>query len=45
VIHGGTNSLRFTPTFPITSEEIDLIVGLVKRAILEGPRAQQAAAA
>jgi acetylornithine/succinyldiaminopimelate/putrescine aminotransferase len=45
VIHGGTNSLRFTPTFSITSEEIDLIVGMVKRAVLEGPRAQQAAAA
>jgi acetylornithine/succinyldiaminopimelate/putrescine aminotransferase len=47
VIHGGTNSLRFTPTFSITSEEIDLIVGMVRRAVLEGPRqsAQQAAAA
>jgi acetylornithine/succinyldiaminopimelate/putrescine aminotransferase len=47
VIHGGTNSLRFTPTFSITSEEIDLIVGMVRRAVLEGPRqsSQQAAAA
>lgn len=45
VIHGGVNSLRFTPTFTITSEEIDLLVSMVGRALKEGPRAQQAAAA
>jgi acetylornithine/succinyldiaminopimelate/putrescine aminotransferase len=45
VIHGGVNSLRFTPTFNITSEEIDLMVAMVARALKEGPRAQQAAAA
>jgi acetylornithine/succinyldiaminopimelate/putrescine aminotransferase len=45
VIHGGVNSLRFTPTFDITSEEIDLLVGMVKRALLEGPRQKQADAA
>ena len=45
VIHGGENSLRFTPTFAVTSEELDLLVGMVKRALLEGPRQQQAAAA
>jgi acetylornithine/succinyldiaminopimelate/putrescine aminotransferase len=45
VIHGGVNSLRFTPTFNITSDEIDLMVGMVARALKEGPRAQQAAAA
>ena len=45
VIHGGANSLRFTPTFTITSAEIDLLVGMVARALKEGPRAQQAAAA
>ncbi len=45
VIHGGVNSLRFTPTFTITSEEIDLMVSMVGRALQEGPRAQQAAAA
>ncbi|MBF6022822.1 aminotransferase class III-fold pyridoxal phosphate-dependent enzyme [Lysobacter niastensis] len=45
VIHGGVNSLRFTPTFTITSEEIDLLVAMVARALKEGPRAQQAAAA
>lgn len=45
VIHGGVNSLRFTPNFNITSEEVDLLVGMVARALKEGPRAQQAAAA
>lgn len=45
VIHGGVNSLRFTPTFTITSEEIDLLVSMVGRALKEGPRAQEAAAA
>ena len=45
VIHGGVNSLRFTPTFTITSEEIDLLVAMVGRALREGPRKQQAAAA
>lgn len=45
VIHGGVNSLRFTPTFGITSAEIDLLVGMVGRALKEGPGATQAAAA
>jgi acetylornithine/succinyldiaminopimelate/putrescine aminotransferase len=45
VIHGGVNSLRFTPTFTITSDEIDLMVGMIGRALKEGPRAEQAAAA
>ena len=45
VIHGGVNSLRFTPTFTITSDEIDLIVGLVGQALREGPRVEQQAAA
>ena len=45
VIHGGVNSLRFTPTFTITSEEIDLMVSMIGRALKEGPHAQQAAAA
>jgi len=34
VIHGGINALRFTPHFNLTSEEIDLIVGIVKEAIV-----------
>lgn len=45
VIHGGVNSLRFTPTFTITSEEIDLLVAMVAKALKEGPRAEQAVAA
>ena len=45
VIHGGANSLRFTPHFAVTSEEIDLMVAMVRRALVEGPRQQQAAAA
>jgi acetylornithine/succinyldiaminopimelate/putrescine aminotransferase len=45
VIHGGTNSLRFTPTFTIGSDEIELVVSLVRQALLEGPRKAQAQAA
>lgn len=33
VIHGGKNSLRFTPHFAITSAEIDLVVDVVRAAI------------
>lgn len=40
VIHGGANSLRFTPHFGITSEEVDLIVAATKDALLNGPNAQ-----
>ena len=32
VIHGGPNSLRFTPQFGVSSQEIDLIVGIVREA-------------
>ena len=35
VIHGGKNALRFTPHFWITSEEIELIVAVVREAIIE----------
>ncbi|HNR92460.1 MAG TPA: aminotransferase class III-fold pyridoxal phosphate-dependent enzyme [Dokdonella sp.] len=49
VIHGGANSLRFTPHFAVTSAEVDLLVNGVRRALVEGPRlsatAKQAAAA
>lgn len=34
VIHGGKNALRFTPHFFITSEEIDLIISIVREAII-----------
>lgn len=45
VIHGGANSLRFTPHFNITSEEVDLVIEHVRHALLHGPRKAQAAAA
>ena len=35
VIHGGTNALRFTSHFAITSEEIDLIVSIVREGIID----------
>jgi acetylornithine/succinyldiaminopimelate/putrescine aminotransferase len=38
VIHGGVNSLRFTPHFNITSTEIDLVIEHVRFALLNGPR-------
>ncbi|MFW6340313.1 MAG: aminotransferase class III-fold pyridoxal phosphate-dependent enzyme [Wenzhouxiangella sp.] len=37
VIHGGENSLRYTPPFEITSAEIDLIVAATREALLHGP--------
>ncbi len=33
VIHGGKNALRFTPHFAITSEEVQLVVELVRSAL------------
>lgn len=38
VIHGGENSLRFTPHFQVTSAEVDLIVEHVKDAVLNGSK-------
>ncbi len=43
VIHGGENSLRFTPHFAIGEDELELLVEMVKRAIQEGPRVDKAA--
>jgi acetylornithine/succinyldiaminopimelate/putrescine aminotransferase len=37
VIHGGQNSLRFTPYFGITSDEVELVVNATRRALLYGP--------
>lgn len=37
VIHGGENSLRYTPHFKITSAEIDLLVSATRQALLHGP--------
>ncbi|UGB44674.1 aminotransferase class III-fold pyridoxal phosphate-dependent enzyme [Frateuria edaphi] len=45
VIHGGANSLRFTPHFNVTSAEVDLVVDHVRQALLKGPRKQTAEAA
>jgi acetylornithine/succinyldiaminopimelate/putrescine aminotransferase len=43
VIHGGTNSLRFTPHFAITSDEVDLLLDGVRQALLHGPRMSEPA--
>ena len=45
VIHGGVNSLRFTPHFAVSSEEVDLVVEHIRHALLQGPRKVQAEAA
>ena len=37
VIHGGANSLRYTPHFYLTSDEIDLMVEATRDAVLNGP--------
>ena len=37
VIHGGSNSLRFTPYFGMTSAEVDLVVDAVRNALIRGP--------
>jgi len=41
VIHGGANSLRFTPHFAIDAAEVDLLIEHVRQAVLHGPRLQQ----
>jgi acetylornithine/succinyldiaminopimelate/putrescine aminotransferase len=45
VIHGGENSLRYTPPFGITSAEVDLIVDATREALLNGPVRQSEQAA
>jgi acetylornithine/succinyldiaminopimelate/putrescine aminotransferase len=37
VIHGGVRSLRYTPTFVMTSAEVDLIVDRTRDALVNGP--------
>lgn len=39
VIHGGENSLRFTPHFNINEAEVDLLIAGVENAIINGPKA------
>lgn len=43
VIHGGENSLRFTPHFGFDGDELDLLVSMVERALIEGPRIDKVA--
>jgi acetylornithine/succinyldiaminopimelate/putrescine aminotransferase len=38
VIHGGANSLRFTPHFNVGADEVELLVDGVRRALVDGPR-------
>ncbi|MFW5926692.1 MAG: aminotransferase class III-fold pyridoxal phosphate-dependent enzyme [Wenzhouxiangella sp.] len=45
VIHGGENSLRFTPPFSITAAEVDLIVEATRDALINGPVRRSEAAA
>ena len=45
VIHGGVNSLRFTPHFAVTSDEVDLVIAHIRHALVHGPRKAQAEAA
>ncbi|MBD8635312.1 aminotransferase class III-fold pyridoxal phosphate-dependent enzyme [Stenotrophomonas sp. CFBP 13725] len=45
VIHGGERSLRFTPHFGMDSSELQLLVGMIGRALREGPRREEAEAA
>jgi len=40
VIHGGANSLRFTPHFAMSEAEVDLLVSHVREALKKGPRQQ-----
>jgi len=35
MIHGGVNGLRFTPHFAITSNEIDLIISVIRQGIID----------
>ncbi|MCB0335812.1 MAG: aminotransferase class III-fold pyridoxal phosphate-dependent enzyme, partial [Bdellovibrionales bacterium] len=35
VVHGGKNALRFTPSFKISSQEIDLMIEVVREALRE----------
>jgi acetylornithine/succinyldiaminopimelate/putrescine aminotransferase len=38
VIHGGANSLRFTPHFRITTQEVDLVIDQIRQAFKNGPK-------
>ena len=34
IIHGGRNALRFTPHFEITSDEVNLVIDLVRKVLI-----------
>lgn len=38
VIHGGTNSLRYTPWFRMTRAEVELVLERTRDALINGPR-------
>ncbi len=38
VIHGGKSSLRFTPHFGITTEEVDLMIDGIRDGLMNGPK-------
>ncbi|MFC1609943.1 aminotransferase class III-fold pyridoxal phosphate-dependent enzyme [Myxococcota bacterium] len=42
IIHGGTNALRLTPHFGMTSAEVDLVVATIRRGLQEYQEAQAA---
>jgi acetylornithine/succinyldiaminopimelate/putrescine aminotransferase len=44
VIHGGRNALRFTPHFAITSEEVQLVLDLVRAELVARAGSEEAAA-
>ena len=44
VIHGGQNALRFTPHFGITSDEIDLVIEVVRDCLIAFAEAEPIAA-
>lgn len=45
VIHGGENSLRFTPHFGVADSEVDLIIDAVRDALINGPMKEPVEAA
>ncbi len=45
VIHGGINSLRFTPHFNVGADEVELMLSGLREALVNGPRKAQSAAA
>lgn len=45
VIHGGENSLRFTPHFGVSESEVDLVVEAVRDALINGPMKESVEAA